>query len=957
MGSTQTAEWLVGGGETGALIRAKDWSATPLGPRESWPRSLRTAASLVVESRFPMALLWGPELNLIYNDGYRVIAADRHPAVLGRPAREAWEEIWHINEPIFAAVMERGETRYFEDKPFSLYRRGYREDAYFTLCYSPVRLENGTVGGVLVTLQETTERLRTEQALVEAQRVGNVGTWEWDLDTGEMRWSPQQYAIYHVAPGSFVPTAERLHAFVHPDDRARVEAELRGLLANCAPAETEFRIVLADGRIRTVWSKATCLRMKSDGTPRVLMGVEQDVTQRKQVEETLRRSEERAQADFHALAQLHEVGDMFVASAPFEFVLSRVVEVAMVITRADFGNLQLVDAATGDLELVAAHGFEPSYLDFWRRVPRGQGASGTALERRARVVVEDVETSPVFEGTPGLEVLRRAGVRALQSTPLLSSNGRPLGMLSTHFQRPGCPDERSLRWLDLLAREVAAILERKETEDARLRNAAELEAIFESTTQPLAVTNASGQLVRTNAAYTRLLGVPAQWRDLGIAERAQRLNLQTDDGQPVVPGQLPGVRALAGEAVYGMQVRVPREDGSYAYLSVSSAPIRRAAEVSGAVTSFTDVTELRRAQDALRDAVARRDEALAIVAHDLRNPLNGILLQSQLLRRHDGKPDRRSRKPADAIHRGGLRMQRIIDDLLDAAQLDAGHLVLSRAAATPCELVAEVVASQEQACAARGLELRQCLPAELPGLWIDRARVLQVFENLVGNALKFTSRGAITLGARSGEQGVVFWVADTGSGIPEEAQTHVFDRFWQAKAERRAGAGLGLAISRGIVEAHGGRVWLESAPGKGSTFFFSLPAAGEGSTCGRTIMVAEDDPDVRDALVVLLRDQGYEVVAVSNGREALERLREPPRPMVLIIDLVMPVVDGWGVLAARERDAVLGALPVIVVSGQRDAAERVAAAHATFLPKPVSTERLFQALKDVARRAGTAAAG
>ncbi len=110
-------EWLVAGGEMGELIRAKDWSATPLSPREHWPTHLKTATSIVVDSRLPMALLWGNDLTLLYNDAYRVIAADRHPRALGLSTRQIWPEVWHINEPIFAAVLERGETTYLEDSP------------------------------------------------------------------------------------------------------------------------------------------------------------------------------------------------------------------------------------------------------------------------------------------------------------------------------------------------------------------------------------------------------------------------------------------------------------------------------------------------------------------------------------------------------------------------------------------------------------------------------------------------------------------------------------------------------------------------------------------------------------------------------------------------------------------------------------------------------------------------
>lgn len=185
-------EWLIGGGELGELIRTKDWSTTPLGPREQWGQSLRTVLCLVVENMSPMALLWGPELSLIYNDAYRRIAADKHPAAF-----------------------------------FPINRRGRLEHAYFSLCYGPVRLPDGSVGGTLVTLHETTEQRRSERALNEAQRVLNIGSWEWDLKTGEMRWSRQLYVLYGLDPNEFTPTDRSFSAIIHPDDVERVEQTIR----------------------------------------------------------------------------------------------------------------------------------------------------------------------------------------------------------------------------------------------------------------------------------------------------------------------------------------------------------------------------------------------------------------------------------------------------------------------------------------------------------------------------------------------------------------------------------------------------------------------------------------------------------------------------------------------------------------------------------------------------------
>jgi len=226
-------------------------------------------------------------------------------------------------------------------------------------------------------------------------------------------------------------------------------------------------------------------------------------------------------------------------------------------------------------------------------------------------------------------------------------------------------------------------------------------------------------------------------------------------------------------------------------------------------------------------AIGGRDEVLAVVAHDLRNPLSTILMQAQVLRGSVDERDSAARKTSDRIERAAQRMNRLIQDLLDITRVEAGQLALDRAPLPMHEVAAEAVEAQRMLTGAASVEIRLDAAEPLPEVFVDRHRVLQVFENLIGNALKFTPAGGrITVGAVAQSGAVLCYVRDTGPGIPAEAQPHLFDRFWQARrsgAQRRSGAGLGLAIVRGIVEAHGGRIWVESAPGEGSTFYFTLP--------------------------------------------------------------------------------------------------------------------------------------
>lgn len=225
-------------------------------------------------------------------------------------------------------------------------------------------------------------------------------------------------------------------------------------------------------------------------------------------------------------------------------------------------------------------------------------------------------------------------------------------------------------------------------------------------------------------------------------------------------------------------------------------------------------------------AVQARDDVLGIVAHDLRNPLNNILLQANLLRRRGPEPDRRSQRPADSIEHAATRMSRLIQDLLDVTRMEAGRLSIEQRGLSTNQIVSQIIEAQRPLASAASLDLRVDVPRDLPEVWADRDRLFQVFENLIDNATKFTEAGGcITVGAAPRDGAVLFSVRDTGAGIAAEDLPHVFDRFWQARKAGRRGAGLGLPIVKGIVEAHGGRIWVESTPGKGSTFFLTIPTA------------------------------------------------------------------------------------------------------------------------------------
>jgi len=230
---------------------------------------------------------------------------------------------------------------------------------------------------------------------------------------------------------------------------------------------------------------------------------------------------------------------------------------------------------------------------------------------------------------------------------------------------------------------------------------------------------------------------------------------------------------------------------------------------------------------AAQQANQARDEVLGVVSHDLRNPISAIAMCARVLRHSE---------PTDATARNDLLltisestdwMNRLIQDLLDVANIERGQLSLERASESPAVMVEQAIHMFSVEAADHGIALESNLETGLPPVWADAARIVQVLGNLLRNAIKFTPNGGrITVGAAQRDAFVTVSVSDTGAGIPAEAQRRVFDRYWHSsEGARRRGTGLGLSIAKGIIEAHGGRISVESAPPSGSTFTFSLPIA------------------------------------------------------------------------------------------------------------------------------------
>ncbi|HEY3586101.1 MAG TPA: hybrid sensor histidine kinase/response regulator, partial [Myxococcaceae bacterium] len=349
-----------------------------------------------------------------------------------------------------------------------------------------------------------------------------------------------------------------------------------------------------------------------------------------------------------------------------------------------------------------------------------------------------------------------------------------------------------------------------------------------------------------------------------------------------------------------------------------------------------------------RAGIQAREDALAIVAHDLRNPLHAIAVGVSTLLPRITEPT--LRRPVERIQRSAQRMERLLQDLLDIHAIEGDRFTVTRGEVAPTALILTALESQQSLAGQTSVIINTDVAPALPAVEADEERVLQVLENLVGNALKFTPPGGVvTVGAARTQDPawVVFSVRDNGPGIAEEHLPRVFDRFYQALSSDRRGSGLGLAICKAIVEAHGGRIWAESDPGKGAAFFFTLATAGDPMEQAplpvepSPILLVDDKPENLTALAAILDRPDYRLVTATSGEEAL-RLALRDRFAVALIDVAMPRMNGFEVATHLKTLERSRHIPIIFITAfGEDPAEihrAYAAGGADYLVKPLDPE-------------------
>ena len=417
-----------------------------------------------------------------------------------------------------------------------------------------------------------------------------------------------------------------------------------------------------------------------------------------------------------------------------------------------------------------------------------------------------------------------------------------------------------------------------------------------------------------------------------------------------------------------------KKNGELYWEEANILPVKNS---DGAITNYvaikTDVTEKKKMWGELVTSKEKAEEGerlkscfLANISHEIRTPMNGILGFSTLLKEPRLSGEEREQY-IELIHESGKRMLSIINNLIDISRIEAGELTLSPITANLNEIIEHIHDSFAEQATEKGLSFtaEKGLTNEESLIVIDEVRIIQILSHLLGNAIKYTDSGTVSFGYRKTGDMLEFSVKDTGIGIPWEHQSTIFERFRKVSLDVTGadqGAGLGLSLSKKFVEMMGGTMRLESTPGKGSHFTFTIPFKGflkskakqgkDGSEKlyafppGFTILVVDDDSISRLLLKGVLSGQQVEVILAENGKEAVEKIKKEPSIRVVLMDMKMPVMNGYE--ATSRIKEIRPDLPVIAQTAFADPGERETAKKAgcdVVLAKPINPQQMLHEIQ------------
>ncbi len=726
---------------------------------------------------------------------------------------------------------------------------------------------------------------------------------------------------------------------------------------------------------------------------------------------------ERLRRDLDALRDQFDAADEVLsaigrsASDP-ETVLTTIVESARRLCRSDASHLYLLEE--GVYQLIKSTGLTEESIRFIAEHPmpvdRDTLIGRVGLDRRTQQI-PDVLADPEY-GRHDLQ--RVAGFRTSMGAPMLLDD-QVVGALTLWRNDVHPFDEREMAIVSAFAGQAAMavngvkLVQQLESRSAELANkVAELEALRE-------VGEAVGSSLDLDHVLSTIAmhAVKLSGTDGGsIMEYSEpdrcftvRSTYRTD---PEVVDQLRSVRIDLNETLVGRAARERRPIAvsdldtvdldphlqilhDAGWRSLVAVPMLRETQVVGSLIvrrkrtgGFTDETldlletfasqsalalvnaqlfrELKEQSVELQLASRHKSEFLASMSHELRTPLNAVLGFSEvLLEGMFGDINERQEEYLRDIHGSGRHLLELLNEILDLSKVEAGRMELEYSSFDLRGLLETAVSMLRERAAAHVIDVGIEIEGDVTGLYSDELRVKQVLLNLVTNAIKFTGDGGsvVVRAVRDGAE-VLITVTDTGIGVPEADRERIFESFQQGGrgSSREEGTGLGLTLSRRLVELLGGRMWLESEVGRGSTFGFALPARqaeraeraraddGEAPPTGGEVVVIEDDRPSLDLFSAYLSGAALKVTPARDGQSGLAAVRRT-RPDAVLLDIRLPGIDGWAVLKALQAEPETRDIPVIVVSIVDERARGAAMGAAGYLVKPIGRDELLSALAAV----------
>ena len=720
---------------------------------------------------------------------------------------------------------------------------------------------------------------------------------------------------------------------------------------------------------------------------------------------------EQLRRDFAALQEQFEAADGVLsaigrsASDP-DTVLSTIVESARRLCRSQTAFLYLLH--DGYYELIKSTGVSKEANDFIAEHPmavdRDTLIGRVGLERRTQQI-PDVLTDPDYGA---FDLQRIGGYRTTVGAPMIL-DGEVVGALNLWRDEVKPFDEREMRIVTAFAGQAALavngvqLVQQLEARGGELaRRVEELEALREvgeavsssldvdlvlSTIAMHAVTlsgtdggsimeySERDRCFRVRSVYRTRPEVVEQLRSVRIDLDETLVGRAARERRPLVVPDLdlvdldPHLRILH-DAGWRSLVAVPmmREDQI-----VGSLIVRRrrpgdfteenvdlletfASQSALALLNAQLFQELKAQSAELELASRHKSEFLASMSHELRTPLNAILGFSEvLLERMFGEINDRQEEYLRDIHGSGKHLLELLNEILDLSKVEAGRMELEYSSFDLPALLHGVVGMLRERAALHGITMDVEVGEDVDEVYADELRLKQVLINLVTNAVKFTGDGgSVVLGAVRDGSEIHITVIDTGIGVPEADRERIFESFQQGGrgSSREEGTGLGLTLSRRIVELLGGHMWLESEVGHGSTFGFAIPAGRRGSSAPATdggsgqtgqVVVVEDDRPSLALFDAYLSGAALDVVTARDGQSGLAAVRRT-HPDAVVLDIRLPGIDGWAVLKALKADPETSGIPVIVVSIVDEQARGVELGAAAYLVKPVRREELLSAL-------------